>query len=50
MAAQLKRYRAERAIWHQWLAKRAISKEPHLALASDNYPYWQSTNLLKNNH
>ncbi|MEV7649063.1 MarR family transcriptional regulator [Arthrobacter sp. NPDC089319] len=40
IGAQLKRYRTERAIWHQWLAKRLLSKEPLLALAPDDYPYW----------
>jgi hypothetical protein len=41
IGAQLKRYRAERVIWHQWLTKRALSREPILATAADDYPYWQ---------
>jgi hypothetical protein len=40
MAAQLSRYRAERALWQQWLAKRALAGEPILAAVDEDYPFW----------
>ena len=39
IGAQKKRYRGERAIWQQWLARRAFSRQPVLAVAGDDYSY-----------
>lgn len=41
ITAQLRRYKIERAIWQQWLAKRTLSHGPVLASDDDDYPYWQ---------
>lgn len=41
IAVQTRRYRMERALWHQWLAKRMLSRELTLVPDSDDYPYWR---------
>ncbi|EMY36021.1 hypothetical protein D477_001269 [Arthrobacter crystallopoietes BAB-32] len=38
--AQMKRYRSERTAWQKWLTQRALSRQPVLAIAGDDYPYW----------
>lgn len=40
IGAQMKRYRGERAIWQQWLTKRTLSRQTVLAVADDEYRYW----------
>ena len=40
IGAQLRRYRTERTLWQQWLTKRSLSRQPVLAIAGDDYPYW----------
>lgn len=45
VARQLHRYKTERALWHQWLAKRALTRQPVLAAADEPYPYWHFESL-----
>lgn len=41
VASQQRRYKTERLLWHKWLTERVLTREPILAAADDDYPYWR---------